>query len=487
MLRKLMVLTLVMFIAIRGATGQSCSADIVFVVDESSSISSSWFDLAKQFMSDFLDCFVDIHDIWVGVIPYHCVPRTYFSLSQPSDPSIFDGLLKAGGLSRIGLAIRYTQATTMDDYTAQADAARAAGIQLYAVSVGDFVDSAALDSIAGGSDHVFSSNNPCNLADRVLADLCNITGCPDDSPMVYCFADPCTVATCPATPDATCVSDYCGGCNANFFDTDGGQAFPDGCVHEDGSLIPVGDTYELDDCTNCTCLAPGEEPQCESMACIALHCANPVKIVGQCCPVCVGCLYGDVLIPVDGTYEPDPCTSCTCDTLGGEPQCVVMDCPPLICNNAVYVPGYCCPVCPGFGCPHEDGLILTGTAYQPDPCTNCTCPIGGMAPMCEETICPFNMYTLCPHAPGFPPALPVPVAGQCCGDCDAPPGCWYKEDNILIPMGTDYKPNPCMIASCFFPGFDPAIAIMDCAPPDPDCPGYVHIAGECCPRCQTDL
>ncbi|XP_035686791.1 collagen alpha-3(VI) chain-like [Branchiostoma floridae] len=112
MLRKLMVLTLVMFIAIRGAAGQSCSADIVFVVDESSSISSSWFDVAKQFMSDFLDCFVNIHDIWVGVIPYHCVPRTYFSLSQPSDPSIFDGLLKAGGLSRIGLAIRYTQATS---------------------------------------------------------------------------------------------------------------------------------------------------------------------------------------------------------------------------------------------------------------------------------------------------------------------------------------------------------------------------------------
>ncbi|XP_078590239.1 uncharacterized protein LOC144870269 [Branchiostoma floridae x Branchiostoma japonicum] len=527
-----------------------CGVDIVFLVDESSSISSFWFNRMKQFIEDFLQCFTPLHDIDIAVIPYHCVPRVYVPLHLPID-AIFNTdlarMMQKGGLSRTGRAIRFMKDTTyfrgdgvaraavvmtdgltdgpvqvQDDYAEQAAEARDAGIQLYAVSVGDEVDDAALQAIAGSSDRVFDSDIPCKVAFRILADLCKLAGVPgcfsyfhgamlplgssimvrDDSLGLGCGT------SCSCTDDGyfSCQGKGCGQvyyqprcqnfvtipsrylcCPVCADPIHGGV--PDGCVHEDGSLIPVGDTYELDDCTSCTCLATGEEPQCESMACIALHCANPVKIVGQCCPVCVGCLYGDVLIPVDGTYEPDPCTSCTCDTLGGEPQCAVRDCPPMLCNNAVYVPGYCCPVCPDLGCPHEDGLILTGTAYQPDPCTNCTCPIGGMAPMCEETICPFNMYTLCPHAPGFPPALPVPVAGQCCGDCDAPPGCWYEEDNILIPMGTDYMPfsNPCTFWSCFEAGGEPMQAIMDCTPPDPACPEYVYIAGECCPVCQTDL
>ncbi len=41
--------------------------------------------------------------------------------------------------------------------------------------------------------------------------------CPPDKPLVSCFADPCMFATCPAHPDAVCVADYCGGCNARFF------------------------------------------------------------------------------------------------------------------------------------------------------------------------------------------------------------------------------------------------------------------------------
>ena len=31
-----------------------------------------------------------------------------------------------------------------------------------------------------------------------------------------CFVDPCQYAKCTAYPDATCTSNYCGGCNAVF-------------------------------------------------------------------------------------------------------------------------------------------------------------------------------------------------------------------------------------------------------------------------------
>ena len=44
--------------------------------------------------------------------------------------------------------------------------------------------------------------------------------CPPGTPQVRCAADPCKTKTCPNNPDAKCVANYCGGCNAEFFDED---------------------------------------------------------------------------------------------------------------------------------------------------------------------------------------------------------------------------------------------------------------------------
>eukprot|EP00210_Caulerpa_lentillifera_P002684 g2564.t1 len=41
--------------------------------------------------------------------------------------------------------------------------------------------------------------------------------CPYGLPLVQCFADPCQVTKCEAYPYAECRSNYCGGCNAEFF------------------------------------------------------------------------------------------------------------------------------------------------------------------------------------------------------------------------------------------------------------------------------
>lgn len=40
-------------------------------------------------------------------------------------------------------------------------------------------------------------------------------------PIFSCLVDPCMFASCPAHPLATCRSNYCGGCNADFFDVNG--------------------------------------------------------------------------------------------------------------------------------------------------------------------------------------------------------------------------------------------------------------------------
>eukprot|EP00794_Sanderia_malayensis_P014103 gene14103-15576_t len=43
------------------------------------------------------------------------------------------------------------------------------------------------------------------------------SGCPDNVALVNCIIDPCEVAVCPAVPSAKCRSNYCGGCNADFY------------------------------------------------------------------------------------------------------------------------------------------------------------------------------------------------------------------------------------------------------------------------------
>ena len=43
---------------------------------------------------------------------------------------------------------------------------------------------------------------------------------PCDNPVQY-LVDPCEHAQCEARPDAICVANYCGGCNAVFYDSDG--------------------------------------------------------------------------------------------------------------------------------------------------------------------------------------------------------------------------------------------------------------------------
>ena len=45
--------------------------------------------------------------------------------------------------------------------------------------------------------------------------------CPPGVPQALCTALPCSITRCSAFPDAICLSDFCGGCNARFFQSDG--------------------------------------------------------------------------------------------------------------------------------------------------------------------------------------------------------------------------------------------------------------------------
>ena len=65
------------------------------------------------------------------------------------------------------------------------------------------------------SDYLYGSYQSC------------IGSCPCLEGYVECFVDPCEATDCPAFPYITCEADYCGGCNANYYQN--GEIVNDEC------------------------------------------------------------------------------------------------------------------------------------------------------------------------------------------------------------------------------------------------------------------
>ena len=73
--------------------------------------------------------------------------------------------------------------------------------------------------------------------------------CPDGTPVVSCFTDPC--GECPNYPNARCEANYCGGCNAVYYDERGNnvtdycrtrtgiqlRSVSEHCLHVEGILM----------------------------------------------------------------------------------------------------------------------------------------------------------------------------------------------------------------------------------------------------------
>ncbi|XP_078672391.1 von Willebrand factor C and EGF domain-containing protein-like isoform X4 [Branchiostoma floridae x Branchiostoma belcheri] len=495
-----------------------CATDVVFIVDDSSSVSSSWFGRAKQFIIDFLQCFTD-QDVGIGVILFNCVPRTgiplgMYTAADAGLPAAISLMMRQGGLSRIGQAISFMTATTsfrdgvpkavviltdgmpqsdaagqtMDDYEAQAIAARNAGIDLYAVGIGGpgRVDFDVLETITGSEDRLFRGEyNPCKVAYRILANLCAsaaaLAGCMYGNavviPVGYQYKpDDCTMCTCDAAGEAPACAVY--SCAPPPCDNPvriAGQCCPvcdfeapAGCLYN-GAIIPFGEEYKPSDCTSCHCY--GDEAVCSGGGCGASSaCQQYIRIAGQCCPICPPCCLGcnhDVgIIPMGATYEMDACSSCRCS--GGSMGCSGRGCG-VSCSNPVYIEGRCCPVCPENSCEHADGFILVGENYKVDNCMTCTCPAAGAEPACFTPGC----Y--------LPPECdsPAQIAGQCCPVCEAPVGCPYN--GMVIPLNNSFKPDACTKCTCYEADEPPVCLPVFC--PYLACPNKINIAGECCPIC----
>ncbi|CAF0848071.1 unnamed protein product [Rotaria sordida] len=90
--------------------------------------------------------------------------------------------------------------------------------------------------------------------------------CPPDKPMVHCIVDPCSTSTCPGDKNATCISNYCGECNALWYKADG---TPANCTKS--SSCPPGQSKVqcfVDPCQEATC------PAYPDAKCISNYCGG---------------------------------------------------------------------------------------------------------------------------------------------------------------------------------------------------------------------
>ncbi|XP_029473681.1 von Willebrand factor C domain-containing protein 2-like [Rhinatrema bivittatum] len=156
-----------------------------------------------------------------------------------------------------------------------------------------------------------------------------------------------------------------------------------GTCEANGSLYYAGEWYFLDSdpCTQCECTAEG--PACARTECAALPaaCMHVSHYPSDCCPRCekIGCEHRGRVYELGEAFQPSECEQCTCEP-DGIARCLVADCAPPPCVNAVYETGECCPKCiQGPNCyadSTQSRIIPAGDHVWVDSCTKCQCHDG---------------------------------------------------------------------------------------------------------------
>ncbi|XP_038663443.1 kielin/chordin-like protein isoform X9 [Scyliorhinus canicula] len=186
---------------------------------------------------------------------------------------------------------------------------------------------------------------------------------------------------------------------------------PDCCVDEDGAMFSHGESVPREDlCTRCLCL--DTQISCSFTRCsIQGNCINPVKVEGQCCPLCQGCLFNGVSYTNGSQFIPHgrPCIQCHCSE--GTVMCRSQKeiCPPLQCSlmQQETPEGQCCPVCVDSLCMHQDQIHEAQSQWL-HGCDLCHCNNGTVA--CQPKPC--SPPVSCPAQS----ILPHPN-GECCVGC----------------------------------------------------------------------
>ncbi|XP_008821588.1 cysteine-rich motor neuron 1 protein isoform X2 [Nannospalax galili] len=249
---------------------------------------------------------------------------------------------------------------------------------------------------------------------------------------------------------------------------------PAGC-YANGQIRAHGDRWREDDCTFCQCI--NGEPHCVATAC-GQSCMHPVKVPGECCPVCEE--------PTYITIDPPACGELSNCTLK-EKDCIYgfkLDhngCRTCQCKNNDFVvqkPELSTPsIC------HAPGgeYFVEGETWNIDSCTQCTCHSGRV--LCETEVCP---PLLCQN--------PSRTQDSCCPQCtdeplqpstshneSVPSYCKNDEGDIFL-AAESWKPDVCTSCVCV----DSVISCYSESCPAVSCERPVLRKGQCCPYCLED-
>ncbi|XP_031559263.1 cysteine-rich motor neuron 1 protein-like isoform X2 [Actinia tenebrosa] len=249
--------------------------------------------------------------------------------------------------------------------------------------------------------------------------------------------------------------------------------------------------WKPNDCTVCAC--HGGQPECVATVCRHPNCVDPIRVKGQCCPVCAAkgnttedsqdmikalaqselttvlvsikkdkdkrfCedMNSGELYMVGQNWKVDDCTTCYCQR-DGKIACAVQMCNGYPgCPNPVKEKGHCCPVCPEepeeelvssenevINSPHSCLDSVTrdhyrlGEMWQQDDCTACTCRTGRKS-HCRKSMC---KTPTC--------AKTIHLKGRCCPACekDAKSGCVFEGQKYL-PGEYKVLADHCTLCEC---------------------------------------
>ncbi|XP_078659996.1 extracellular matrix organizing protein FRAS1-like [Branchiostoma floridae x Branchiostoma belcheri] len=284
------------------------------------------------------------------------------------------------------------------------------------------------------------------------------------------------------------------GCQNPHCDTDNGgvlKYLPDRCCPEcvmetarscehEGEVLGHDTMWRPTPCSSCTCWDG-------SVTCRQESCRNSPCLQGEvlhqteqdCCPTCIrpgrSCNYGDTRYHDGDTWQPVPCTHCTCED--GQTRCYIADCAPVVCGQdeeIVVRPGQCCPECAGRSCSDRNQEYLDGQQWKPDPCTTCVCRHGNRH--CVHTTCPEN--PICP-----PDTLSVVREGSCCPDC-VPRQAPCDVAGVTRYSGDMWNSTGCEVCTC--EAGTVSCFTAECA--QLNCQGSEEVIqkpGKCCPECSS--
>ncbi|XP_054153297.1 cysteine-rich motor neuron 1 protein-like [Oppia nitens] len=270
--------------------------------------------------------------------------------------------------------------------------------------------------------------------DKWLADKCTTCECRDG--LAFCYKKSCNhidPKNCHSMTQQS-YDECCPSCQ--------------GCISSNGKFYNNTHQWYENDCSYCQCNMG--RISCQVQMCSPVHCDKPVRIDGQCCPVCATPLV------VSSTFSCDLyCPQGYKRNALGHQLCECDNCPNKTFNCHIFCPfGFKrrpdgCPICQCItyfntnydiklardGCTLNNGSLIVNGYQWDDGCRQCLCNYGKI--MCTKPNCPSVQCSA---------NLLKSIDGICCPVCDNSISSDLNENREPLTTGSAANPHLLTVA-----------------------------------------